>query len=284
MTLTDRDKKLVLVLLPVALLMAYWFLVLAPKRDEAATLGTQLTQVETERDEAQALASEAQRSKGTYARDYATVVRLGKAIPSEVDMPSLIVQLDEAARDTDIRFVKVATGDREAAPPAPAPPAEGEGEAEPPAAEAGGEPASTDSGEAVEQANETAGTAPTTGAATTSGAPGLESVPLSFSFQGSFFDLADFFHEMKRFVRIAGDGVRVNGRLMTIDGFTFSSETFPTITAEVEASVYLSPQDEGTAAGATPAGPATAPAAGAPAPAAPAPAPAPPVATAGAIR
>ena len=33
MSLSDRDKKLVLAVLPVALIVAYWFLLLAPKRE-----------------------------------------------------------------------------------------------------------------------------------------------------------------------------------------------------------------------------------------------------------
>ena len=203
-------------------------------------------------------------------------------------MPSLIVQLDEAARETDIRFVKIATGQRAATPVAPAPPAAG---TPPPASESGGEPATTGPGTAVETANEGAADAnadagappadasgaPTTGPAPTSAAPGLESVPLDFSFEGSFFDLADFFHEMKRFVRLAGGKVAVNGRLMTIDGFTFSSEDFPTIDAEVQASAYLSPKAEGTSAGGTAAGPAGAPADSAPATPAPAEPAAPPL-------
>lgn len=278
MTVSDRDKKILMLLVPLALVGAFWFLLLAPKREEATALGDELAQVEGERDQAEALADEAESTKSNYAQDYATVVRLGKAIPSEVDMPSLIVQLDEAAKDTDIRFVRVAAGERETAPVAP-PPAE----TPPPASEAGAEEASTGPGTAVETANEGADTADTEAGAPppapgavaadgTSGAPGLESIPLSFSFQGSFFELADFFHEMKRFVRLAGDGVRVNGRLLTIDSFTFSSETFPTIAAEIEASVYLSPKTEGATAGASPAGPATTPAAAPPATAAPAPA------------
>jgi len=87
-------------------------------------------------------------------------------------------------------------------------------------------------------------------------------------------------------VRVANDRVQVDGRLMKIDGFTFDSTKFPTITAEVTATVYLAPKTQGATAGATPQGPASttttattpAPAAPAPAAAAPAPAPATPVA------
>ena len=71
------------------------------------------------------------------------------------------------------------------------------------------------------------------------------------------------FHRFKRFVKIAGDDIRVQGRLMTIDGFEFTSgENFPNLTAEVKATVYLTPKVQGTTAGATPTGPA-APAPGA---------------------
>jgi hypothetical protein len=78
---------------------------------------------------------------------------------------------------------------------------------------------------------------------------------------GNFFSLADFFHDIKRFVRVANQNVVVSGRLITVDGVRFSSATdqFPRITAEVTATVYLSPKAQGATAGATPSGPAPAP-------------------------
>jgi hypothetical protein len=104
------------------------------------------------------------------------------------------------------------------------------------------------------------GGATTGGAATTGTAPaGLETVPLELEFVGDFFNLADFFHDVKRFVRVANSNVLVGGRLVTVEGVRWSSdpELFPRIKAEIEATVYLSPKAEGTTAGATPAGPAT---------------------------
>ena len=38
---------------------------------------------------------------------------------------------------------------------------------------------------------------------------GLDSVPLELEFTGSFFDLADFFHRIKRFVRVANENMVV---------------------------------------------------------------------------
>jgi hypothetical protein len=48
---------------------------------------------------------------------------------------------------------------------------------------------------------------------------------------------------------------------MTIDGLTFTAAEsgFPKLTAQVKATIWLSPQQEGQTAGATPGGPATTP-------------------------
>ena len=61
-------------------------------------------------------------------------------------------------------------------------------------------------------------------------------MPLELEFVGNFFNLADFFHDIKRFVRVANKNVLVSGRLVTIEGVKFASdpELFPRITAEVE--------------------------------------------------
>lgn len=281
MTLTPRDRKIALILAPLVLIGAFWFLVLAPKRAESAELKQSLVLEEQKRDEAKAQADLLENARQSYAKDYATVVRLGKAIPSSVDMPSLLVQLEQAAKGTSIQFSKVLSGSRADAPaPPPPPPAASAGGAPAGDAAAGGTGANTapgnaaeTAGEGVQTANDTTaaqeGTAaPASGAdpaaASTSGAAGLDSVPLEFAFNGRFFDLADFFHEMKRFVYLSNRRVRVEGRLMTIDGFTIDSSTFPSIKANVRATVYLAPKSEGTTAGASPTSPA--PASGAPAP------------------
>jgi hypothetical protein len=137
---------------------------------------------------------------------------------------------------------------------------------------AGGQQAQTGPGQATEKANNAAKTSDqasqaagstagssssTSSTSSSSGVAGLDTVPLTFTFNGSYFSLADFFHRVKRFVRIANNGVDVKGRLMTIDGMNFTSEKFPTVSASVTATVYLSPKSQGTTAGATPQGPST---------------------------
>ena len=149
---------------------------------------------------------------------------------------------------------EIATGERDPAPPgrhagaAPAP--AGSGTAAPPVA-AGGETAQSRPGGAVESANNarcaanqaaaaaeqsgvdstdtqtstSTGGLPIGGGEPTPPAPRrpprlrrLETVPLEMEFIGNFFNLADFFHDIKRFVHVANNNVVVSGRLVTIEG------------------------------------------------------------------
>jgi hypothetical protein len=292
MSLTDRDRKIVLVIVPVVVILAYWFLALSPKREEAVKAGENLAAQEQARDGAESQLAQLRAAKTSFAADYAQLVRLGKAVPAKVDMPSLLVQLDSAARGTGIAFTKIAAGEPTLAAPVAQPPAEpgaAGGTGTTPAAP-GGVPAQSAPGSTVETAGGAVNSANDTGAAaaasgvdpadTSTSAPasqgglpvgggaaapaapgtcaaGLECVPLTFEFDGKFFELADFFHRLKRFVRVSNEKVLVQGRLLSIDGlsFTAAEDGFPALKAEVEATVYLAPRAEGTAAGASPQGP-----------------------------
>jgi type II secretory pathway component PulM len=91
MTLSERDKKILIFLIPVVVVFGYWFLLLAPKREAAATAETTLQSEQATLAEAEANANTVNAAKANFARDYAAVVALGKAIPTSVDMPSLLV-------------------------------------------------------------------------------------------------------------------------------------------------------------------------------------------------
>jgi Tfp pilus assembly protein PilO len=285
--LTERDRKLVTIIIPLVVLAGYWFLILGPKRDEASQASDQLAQQEARLATAEQAADSARSAESAFQSDFTEVVRLGKAIPAGVDMPSLLVQLESAAEGTGIRFTKIATGDRDAsATPAAAPPAPATGSTSggTPAA-AGGETAQSAPGTAVESANnaqaqanqanaEASGVsatdtqtsaapdadaaAGTTTNATGASTAGLETVPLEMEFVGDFFNLADFFHSVKRFVRVANNNVLVGGRLITVEGVQWTSDStlFPKLKASIQATVYLSPRTQGATAGATPQGPA----------------------------
>jgi hypothetical protein len=266
MSLTERDKKIVMAIVPLVLVLAYWFLLLAPKREAATEAAATLDKEKAALSDAQTEASTVRAAKESFARDYAAVVALGKAIPTSVDMPSLLVQLEQAANGTGIELDGITIGERGAAqsgaaaqPPATGTAPSGQAPQSGPGQAVAGAQAAADAASTPPPTADGTATAPAA-----AGAPGsapaagaLESVSMEFRFKGDFFELANFFHRLKRFVYVKGDRVRVRGRLMTIDGveYTADADTFPSLAATVKATVYLTPKAEGVTAGATPAGP-----------------------------
>jgi hypothetical protein len=289
-TISDRDRRIILIIVPIVVLIAYYFLLLGPKRDDLKTARDEQHSAESARDQAVAQAAQLERSRQTFAADYAAVVRLGKAIPDTVDSPSLLVQLDRASNGTHIDFKSVTFAGRSATQVATATSTSTQAPAQPGGnAAAGGAPAQTGLGGATESAGNavnngnqasanadqaSGGGTTTTSTTTTTATPApaatstasLDTVPLTFNFSGTYFDLADFFHRLKRFVYVANNQTFVRGRLMTIDTLSFSpaaaassttgGTTTGNLTATVGATVYLSPQSQGVAGGATPQGPA----------------------------
>ena len=98
-TLTDRDRKIMIAVVPIVLLLAYWFLLLSPKRQEVTKATEELTKREQRLDAARQQADAAKSAKTDFASDYAEIVRLGKAIPS-VGRPA---EPDRAARQRSSR-------------------------------------------------------------------------------------------------------------------------------------------------------------------------------------
>jgi len=310
MSLNDRDKKIIMVLVPLLLIGAFTFLIIKPKREEAVKATQALDTQRDRRDQALATEQRLLVARQSFTADYTTVVRLGKAVPTSVDMPSVLVQLERAAIGTKIDFGKIATGPRvpaAAGSPSAGGSAGGASSSAQPVA-AGGAQAQSGAGQTTEKANNAAagseqstaksesataegssqsGTPAPAPAASPDGGPapvpGLDTVPLELKFTGNFFDLADFFHSLKRFVSVANQQLAIKGRLMTIDAFSFNSEKFPKIQADMKARIFLSPAKQGATAGASPGGPQTGSAPGAtPASSAPSPSPTPSPTTAAA--
>ena len=108
--MTKNKTLLIAVVATAAAMAAFWFLALAPKRDEAAALDKKIASQEAELATAQQTLTTYRASKDNYAKNYATVVRLGKAVPQDEDVRSLLVQLDAEAGGTNVDFRTVEIG------------------------------------------------------------------------------------------------------------------------------------------------------------------------------
>lgn len=246
--MTSRDRIVVAVVAVVALLGAYWFLILGPKRSEAQKLSSEVSQAQQARDAAVAEASSSRAAQAQYPTNYAAVARLGKAIPADDDVPSLVYQLSSVsqAAKIDFRTVKLSTDGgaasstptAAASPRASTPPAPASGSAAAPVRAAQGATAGLPPGAVV-------------------GPAGLPTLPFSFTFTGGFFRLSDFFARLDALIAARKNGVDVRGRLLTVDGIALTEGPggFPTMTATVAATAFLVPTSEGPTNGATPGAP-----------------------------
>lgn len=263
--MTPRDRNVIGIVAALVIVAASWFLLISPLRSDGKALDDEIAAAQARLSTAQASVSAGEDAERTYRQDYAGVARLGKAVPADDDVPSLVVQLDGAAKRSrvDFRSIELAGAGSAVAAPAAAPPGV------PPA----GDPTSGASG-ASGATGATGATGPTaafsaaTQAAaaalppgTVVGAAGFPTMPFNFTFTGSFFRLQDFLERLDRFTEIDGTKVTVRGRLLTVDGFTLgaSSKGFPNMTTTINATAYLLPAEQGLMAGASPLAPSAIP-------------------------
>ncbi|WP_028065450.1 hypothetical protein [Solirubrobacter soli] len=200
-------RLLLLVVVAGAAVGGYWKLALAPKRAEAAKLDQDVAVAEAQLVQTQSLIATYEGAQKEYKTNYATMVRLGKAVPTDDDMRSLMVQLDTSAKRSGIDFDTVNLN-----------------------ASGGGGAATT--GVA----------APKTPGAISTGA--FSAMPFQFTFTGTFGSLGNFFTRLESFVTLQGDKIDVRGRLLRVESLKIqpAQDGWPGLQADVGASAYIVPE------------------------------------------
>jgi Tfp pilus assembly protein PilO len=236
--MTRQDRAIIMLVIGVAVAAASWFLLIKPKREEAAELQTRVERAQGTMDAATAKAAQAAAARAQYARDYATVARLGKAVPADDDIASLVYQLDASADETGVDFRAVTVADTNTGAAAPAAATEGEGK--------------DDAGKDDK-------------AAAASAAPGslpgnVTTVPITLSFTGGYFQMTRFLRKVQRYTITTSGDIDVRGRLLSIDSVALTPGPggFSQVMAEVTATAYRAPlapvqSGAGTGGAATPA-------------------------------
>jgi type IV pilus assembly protein PilO len=177
---------------------AGWFTVIRPQGSKLSDLKAEARNVE---DKIAAYQQQVAAARSAPKIEVADVYRLAKAMPSKTDMPDLVLELSQLARDTGIRFDSIS--------PQPIAPI------------------------------------------------GSYSVlPISVTFNGNFYNLADFLYRLRSLVTVHAGRLDATGRLFAVDTLTFNESElkFPQIQATlvIDAFIY--------AAAPAPVAPPTAPA------------------------
>jgi len=257
---TARDRIVIMIVLALGAVVAGWMLVVSPKRDQAASLSTQVSAQQGQLDTLRGQLSAGETARAAFAGQYAQLAKLGEAVPPDDDVPSLIYQVQNAAQGAKVTFRGLQLGNAPAGSSStPSSPSSSSTPSSSSSSGSGsGSSSSSTSAAGASSASTTDSQLPP-GAAF--GSAGLPTDQFTFTLSGNFFHLADFFNRLQNFVTSRGSTLLISGRLMTINGINLApaASGFPQITANISATTYIVPASEGAFGGATPAGPAAAP-------------------------
>jgi type IV pilus assembly protein PilO len=164
--------------------LAGWFLLVRPQGAKVKDLKRQATDVQQK---IQAYHQQVAAARSAPKIEVADVYRLAKAMPTKTDMPDLLLELSQLARDTGIRFDSIS---------------------------------------------------PQPSAAVGS----YQVLPISVTFNGNFYNLADFLYRLRSLVTVHAGRLDATGRLFAVDTLTFNESPlhFPQVQATlvIDAFVY----------------------------------------------
>jgi hypothetical protein len=104
---TKRDRIMLSVVVAVAIVAAAWMLAIKPTRQDAADLADQASQASERRDAALASLANAKQARAQFAEAQIGIARMGKAVPTDEDIATLVFQLQGSARKAGIDFRSV---------------------------------------------------------------------------------------------------------------------------------------------------------------------------------
>lgn len=229
MTVTSSHKLVIAMLAIVALAVAFWMLLLSPKREEAAKLGDEVAQVEESLSLHRAEVTQARAAQKKFPVEYQQLVVLGKAVPREDETASLLVELNQLADRSHVRFQTLKLS----------------------SAEGGGTETEAAPQESASPTEVAASLLPL---GATIGPAGLGVMPYQLTFRGTFFQMADFIEGLDSLVKTKNAAVNVTGRLITINGFKLSPDGtsgFPMLEAGFSVTTFVLPPEESPAVAAT---------------------------------
>ena len=181
-------------------------LALSPKREEASKLGAQVEQVEGLARPAPSRSRRRPKKRASeFPVDYQQLVVLGKAVPGDDETASLLVQVNHIADHAGVRFsnLQLELGRRRRSAK-PARRRRRKHRRRTRSRRPRRRPRCCRSGATI-------------------GPAGLAVMPYTLTFSGNFFQVADFIKGLDSLVKTKNEEVAVDGRLITIDGFSLAA-------------------------------------------------------------
>ncbi len=109
--MTGRDRMVLIGVIVAVLLGAVWMLGVSPERQKASQLDTQVAEAQARLASAESKVSSARAAQSQYATAYASLVSLGKAVPTSDEVPGLIEELAHASDQKRVDFSSITSSD-----------------------------------------------------------------------------------------------------------------------------------------------------------------------------
>jgi type IV pilus assembly protein PilO len=229
-----RKWSLVAMVAVLGILAAGWFLLVAPKRTEAADLKTKTAAQDKSNSGLEAQLSQLKEQQADLPKQQARLAVIRRQLPDNPALPQLIRTLTTAARQVGVSLDAMS-------PSTPVPLAAAQPVAPVPAPTTSTDSSSTDS-----TATDTAPVVPPTPPA-----PTLYQIPLSLNVTGSYFEMEQFVGKL--------EGLK---RSLLVTGFTVTpasgeGQTAGDLRVTLQGRVFIAPPAAAAAATTTPVAPAT---------------------------
>jgi type IV pilus assembly protein PilO len=220
-----------------AVVAAGWFLLISPKRGEAADVRAQVTSQEQTNSGLQMQLATLKAQQKTLPAQQAKLATVAAKIPDNPALPALIRALSAAADDAGVELVSMSPG-------SPSPVA---------AAAPAGLGTGTSTGAAGAKTGSGAQTLSSAGSASGYSAGVLTAIPLSLNVVGGYFQVEQFFDRLENLTRaakVSGFSLAPGANPLKKDATGGAVDTGKTLNATITANVYMA-VGRGAAASAT---------------------------------
>jgi Tfp pilus assembly protein PilO len=108
------NKRVKLLLMAAGLVVVaalVWFFLLSPIRGDIAALDTQIEEEQSQLLAARTKLAQAEATRDEGKRNQARLLELAKLMPTEAEIPSLLLQIQDLADEAGIEFIAISPGD-----------------------------------------------------------------------------------------------------------------------------------------------------------------------------
>ncbi|MGH2832917.1 MAG: hypothetical protein ACRDK2_09090, partial [Solirubrobacteraceae bacterium] len=102
--MTTRDRLVAMSVVAGVILLAMWFLLVSPEKKQIAAINEEVATARQSLTAAQEKLNGARTAQSKYSTAYASIVRMGEAVPPSAQVPALVYEIDQLSNSKHVSF------------------------------------------------------------------------------------------------------------------------------------------------------------------------------------